>query len=61
MLEIGPLKAALTVLDRVLLISIFVELLTTVQVLVREREIDAEPFLLIALNRRRKAHPISNC
>lgn len=48
-LEIGPLETALTVLDRVLLISIFVELLTTVQVLVREREIVAEPFLLIAL------------
>ena len=29
-LEIGPLETALTVLDRVLLISIFVELLTTV-------------------------------
>jgi uncharacterized membrane protein (DUF373 family) len=48
-LELGPLETALTVLDRVLLISIFVELLTTVQVLVREREIVAEPFLLIAL------------
>lgn len=48
-LEFGPLETVLMVLDRVLLISIFVELLTTVQVLVREREIVAEPFLLIAL------------
>ena len=47
--ETGSLETAPTILDRVLLTSIFVELLTTVQVLVREREIIAEPFLLIAL------------
>ncbi len=47
--EVGPLETALAVLDRVLLISIFVELLTTVEILVREREITAEPFLLIGL------------
>ncbi len=47
--EVGPLETALAVLDRVLLISIFVELLTTVEILVREREIVAEPFLLIGL------------
>ncbi len=48
-LEIGPLETALAILDRVLLISIFVELLTTIEILVREREIVAEPFLLIGL------------
>ncbi len=47
--EAGPLETALTVLDRVLLIFIFVELLNTVEILVREREILAEPFLLIGL------------
>jgi hypothetical protein len=47
--ESGAVETALIVLDRVLLISIFVKLLTTVEVLVREREIVPEPFLLIAL------------
>jgi uncharacterized membrane protein (DUF373 family) len=47
--EAGPLETALAVLDRVLLISIFVELLNTIGVLVRERHIVAEPFLLIGL------------
>ncbi len=47
--EEGPLQTALAVLDRVLLISIFVELLNTIAVFVREREIVAEPFLLIGL------------
>ncbi len=47
--ETGPLETALAVLDRVLLISIFVELLNTIGVLVRERHIVAEPFLLIGL------------
>jgi uncharacterized membrane protein (DUF373 family) len=37
------------ILDRVLLVFIFVELLNTVEVTVREREIVAEPFLLIGL------------
>ena len=47
--EAGPLETALAVLDRVLLISIFVELLNTIGILVRERHIVAEPFLLIGL------------
>ncbi len=47
--EVGALETALAILDRVLLISIFVELLNTIAVLVREREIVAEPFLLIGL------------
>ncbi len=47
--EEGPLQVALTVLDRVLLIFIFVELLNTIGIVVREREILAEPFLLIGL------------
>jgi uncharacterized membrane protein (DUF373 family) len=47
--EAGPLETALAVLDRVLLISIFVELLNTIGVLVGERHIVAEPFLLIGL------------
>lgn len=48
-LEEGPLDTALAVLDRVLLISILVELSNTIAVLVREREIVAEPFLLIGV------------
>lgn len=47
--EAGPLETALRVLDRVLLIFIFVELLNTIGVIVRENEIVAEPFLLIGL------------
>jgi len=47
--EEGPLETALTVLDRVLLIFIFVELLNTIEIIVRENEIIAEPFLLIGL------------
>ncbi len=47
--ELGPLDAALEVLDKVLLIFIFAELLGTVGTVLREREIVAEPFLLIGL------------
>ena len=47
--EVGTLAAALEVLDRVLLIFIFAELLSTVSTIVREHEIVAEPFLLIGL------------
>jgi uncharacterized membrane protein (DUF373 family) len=47
--EAGPLETALLVLDRVLLIFIFVELLDTIGIFVRENEIIAEPFLLIGL------------
>jgi uncharacterized membrane protein (DUF373 family) len=47
--EVSPLQTALAVLDRVLLISIFVELLVTIAILVQEREIFAEPFLLIGV------------
>ena len=47
--ELGPLETALLVLDRVLLIFIFVELLNTIEIIVRENEIVAEPFLLIGL------------
>jgi uncharacterized membrane protein (DUF373 family) len=47
--ETGPLDTALLVLDRVLLIFIFVELLDTIGIFVREHEIIAEPFLLIGL------------
>jgi len=47
--EVDPLETTLAVLDRVLLITIFVELLVTIEVLVQERKIVAEPFLLIGL------------
>ena len=47
--EKGTLETALTVLDRVLLIFIFAELLNTIGVIVRESEIVAEPFILIGL------------
>ena len=43
------MDTALLVLDRVLLIFIFVELLDTIGIFVRENEIIAEPFLLIGL------------
>ena len=48
-LEVGPLETALEVLDRVLLIFIFAELLGTISTIVWEREVKAEPFLLIGL------------
>jgi uncharacterized membrane protein (DUF373 family) len=47
--EVGTLGAALEVLDMVLLIFIFAELLRTVSTIVREHEIVAEPFLLIGI------------
>ena len=47
--EVGTLGAALEVLDMVLLIFIFAELLGTVSTIVREHEIVAEPFLLIGI------------
>ena len=47
--EIGPLKTALEVLDKILLIFIFAELLSTITTIVRDNEIRAEPFLLIGL------------
>ncbi len=47
--ELGPLQTALDVLDKVLLIFIFAELLGTISTIVREREVTAEPFLLIGL------------
>jgi hypothetical protein len=43
-LETALIDTSLTVLDRVLLIFIFVELLNTIGIVVREREIVAEPF-----------------
>ena len=48
-LEVGPLEAALEVLDKVLLIFIFAELLRTIITVVEEREIRAEPFLIVGL------------
>lgn len=47
--EAGALDTALEVLDRVLLIFIFAELLGTITTIVRENEVRAEPFLLIGL------------
>lgn len=47
--ETGALNTALGVLDKVLLIFIFAELLSTISTVVRENEIMAEPFLLIGL------------
>jgi uncharacterized membrane protein (DUF373 family) len=47
--ETGPLETALAILDRVLLIFIFIELLNTIEIIVRENEIVAEPFLIIGL------------
>ena len=47
--ESDPLETALEVLDRVLLIFIFVELLITIQIIVRENQIVGEPFILIGL------------
>jgi uncharacterized membrane protein (DUF373 family) len=48
-LNYDALGATLDILDRVLLITIFVELLITIEVLVREGQIVAEPFILVAL------------
>lgn len=48
-IETGPLDTALEVLDKVLLIFIFAELLSTIGTILRENEIRAEPFLLIGL------------
>lgn len=48
-LEVGPLNTALEVLDKILLIFIFAELLSTITTIVRESEVRAEPFLLIGL------------
>lgn len=47
--EAGPLETALAILDSVLLIFIFVELLNTIEIIIREHEIVAEPFLLVGL------------
>ncbi len=47
--EVGLAQTVLTVLDQVLLIFIFVELLATIRIVSREREIVAEPFLLVGL------------
>lgn len=47
--ELGLLGAALEILDKVLLIFIFTELLGTINTIVREREVVAEPFLLIGI------------
>jgi hypothetical protein len=49
-LEVGVLDTTLTVLDRVLMAFIFVELIATVRVTVREGgSFIAEPFLLVGL------------
>lgn len=48
-LEVGVPQTALTVLDQMLLIFIFVELLDTIGIVAREQEIVAEPFLLIGI------------
>ena len=48
--EVGVLQTVLVVLDRALLVFIFVELLDTIRITVRERgSIVAEPFLLVGL------------
>lgn len=47
--EHGLLTTALEVLDRILLIFIFAELLGTITTIVRHNEVRAEPFLLIGL------------
>ncbi len=48
-LELGPLESALEVLDKVLLIFIFAELLRTIITVVEEREVRVEPFLVVGL------------
>lgn len=48
--EVGVLETALEVLDRVLLVFIFVELLDTIRIIIRERGIViVGPFLLVGL------------
>ncbi len=47
--ERGMLETALEILDRILLIFIFAELLGTITTIVRDNEVRAEPFLLIGL------------
>ena len=47
--NVGPLDTALEVLDKILLLFIFAELLGTITTIVRENEIQAAPFLLIGL------------
>jgi uncharacterized membrane protein (DUF373 family) len=47
--EVDPLQTTLDILDRVLLTMIFVELLITIEVIVREHQLVAEPFILIGL------------
>lgn len=47
--ELGLLGASLDVLDKILLVFIFAELLGTINTIVRENRIRAEPFLLIGL------------
>lgn len=48
--EVGVLETALAVLDRLLLAFIFIELIDTIRVTMRERGIFiAEPFLLVGL------------
>jgi uncharacterized membrane protein (DUF373 family) len=47
--RLGPLEVSVQVLDKLLLIFIFAELLGTISTIVREREVTAEPFLLIGL------------
>jgi uncharacterized membrane protein (DUF373 family) len=47
--DIGALQVSLEVLDKILLIFIFAELLGTITTIVRNNEIRAEPFLLIGL------------
>lgn len=47
--SLGPLEVSVQVLDKVLLIFIFAELLGTISTIVREQEVKAEPFLLIGL------------
>ena len=47
--EVGPVEAALEVLDKVLLIFIFAELLRTIITVVEEREVRVEPFLIVGL------------
>ena len=48
-LRLGPLEVSVQVLDKLLLIFIFAELLGTISTIIREREVTAEPFLLIGL------------
>ncbi|HET7478994.1 MAG TPA: phosphate-starvation-inducible PsiE family protein [Rubrobacteraceae bacterium] len=47
--QTGLLSAALAILDKVLLIFIFIELLGTINTIVQEHEVVAEPFLLIGI------------